>query len=127
MPCSTLEYVGLPAPWDRIITRGEHGTPAFTASRLDRGIPVAALTIDNWGAADHLRALIATAHRGNPRRLTDPDTPLPDLQPKEPSGRSIRRTIHSAGLEEAVSVVFAAVMVDEAGEQLDQVLPVGGG
>ncbi|MEU4546835.1 NAD(P)/FAD-dependent oxidoreductase [Nonomuraea dietziae] len=85
---STLEYVGLPTTWDRIITRGEHGTPGFTAFWLDRGIPVAALTIDNWGAADHLRTLITAAHPADPRQLADPDIPLPDLLPNARSRTS---------------------------------------
>ncbi|MBN6053081.1 NAD(P)/FAD-dependent oxidoreductase, partial [Nonomuraea sp. RK-328] len=78
---STLEYLGLPTVWDRIVTRGEPTERGFTAFWLDHGIPVAALTIDNRGAADHLRTLIATAHPADPRQLADPDTPLPDLLP----------------------------------------------
>ncbi|WP_214416167.1 NAD(P)/FAD-dependent oxidoreductase [Sphaerisporangium fuscum] len=76
---STLEYLGLPTTWDRIVTRGEPGTPGFTAFWLHRGIPVAALTIDNPGAAEHLRTLIATAYPADPGRLADPGTPVPDL------------------------------------------------
>ncbi|MFG6191679.1 NAD(P)/FAD-dependent oxidoreductase [Nonomuraea sp. JJY05] len=85
---STLEYLGLPTTWDRIITRGEHTAHGFTVFWLDRSIPVAALTIDNPGAADHLRTLISTAYPADPRRLADPGTPLPDLLPKAPSRTS---------------------------------------
>ncbi|MEV4109959.1 oxidoreductase C-terminal domain-containing protein [Nonomuraea sp. NPDC049695] len=81
---STLEYLGLPTTWDRIITRGEHADHGFTAFWLDHSIPVAALTIDNRGAADHLRTLIAEAHPADPRQLADPDTPLLDLLPNAP-------------------------------------------
>ncbi|MEU7853453.1 FAD-dependent oxidoreductase [Nonomuraea sp. NPDC049141] len=82
---STLEYVGLPTTWDRIITRGGHATYGFTAFWLDRRIPVAALTIDQWGAADHLRTLIATGHPADPQQLADPDRPLLNLLPNAPS------------------------------------------
>jgi 3-phenylpropionate/trans-cinnamate dioxygenase ferredoxin reductase subunit len=82
---STLEYVGLPTTWDRIVTRGEQGTPGFTAFWLDRGVPVAALTVDNWGAADHLRTLVAAAQPADPRRLADEDTPVPDLLSSGPT------------------------------------------
>lgn len=85
---STLEYLGLPAMWDRIITRGEHTAHGFTAFWLNRGIPVAALTVDNRGAADHLRTLIATAHPADPQQLADPGTPLLDLLPNTRSRTS---------------------------------------
>ncbi|MFC4117184.1 NAD(P)/FAD-dependent oxidoreductase [Nonomuraea zeae] len=85
---STLEYLGLPTIWDRIVIRGEHATPGFTAFWLDHGIPVAALTIDHQGAADHLRTLIAAARPAAPRQLADPGTPLPDLLPDAPSRTS---------------------------------------
>ncbi|TDD93706.1 NAD(P)/FAD-dependent oxidoreductase [Actinomadura rubrisoli] len=82
---STLEYVGYPTRWDRVVTRGEPDAPGFTAFWLDGATPVAAMTIDNWGAADHLRALVAAAHPADPRRLADAGTPLPDLLPSAPS------------------------------------------
>ncbi|MEU0568909.1 oxidoreductase C-terminal domain-containing protein [Nonomuraea sp. NPDC005983] len=85
---STLEYLGLPTTWDRIITRGEHTTPGFTAFWLDHSIPVAALTIDNRDATDSLRTLIATAHPADPQQLADIDTPLSDLLPNAPSRTS---------------------------------------
>ncbi|MFI6920199.1 NAD(P)/FAD-dependent oxidoreductase [Nonomuraea spiralis] len=79
---STLEYVGLPATSDRVVTRGAPGEPGFTAFWLDRGIPVAALTVDNPGAAGHLRGLVAAGHSADPRRLADPDVPMADLLPR---------------------------------------------
>ncbi|MFC6938077.1 oxidoreductase C-terminal domain-containing protein [Actinomadura yumaensis] len=78
---STLEYVGHPTAWDRIVTRGEPGIPGFTAFWLDRDTPVAAMTIDNWGAADHLRTLIAAARPIESPLLTDPETPIQTLLP----------------------------------------------
>jgi len=76
---STLEYVGHSAGHDRVVTRGEPDVPGFTAFWLARGTPVAAMTIDNRGAADHLRALVATAQPTPERLLTDPGTPLSEL------------------------------------------------
>ncbi|WP_131735840.1 NAD(P)/FAD-dependent oxidoreductase [Actinomadura roseirufa] len=76
---STLEYVGHPAAWDRVVTRGAPDAPGFTAFWLDGGTPVAAMTIDNWGAADHLRAVVANARPIDARLLADVDTPLENL------------------------------------------------
>ncbi|MFC9970417.1 NAD(P)/FAD-dependent oxidoreductase [Spirillospora sp. NPDC127200] len=79
---STLEYVGNPSGWDRVVTRGDFDTPGFTAFWLDQDVPVAAMTLDNWGAADHLRALVAAARPIDQRLLADTGTPLPDLLPE---------------------------------------------
>ncbi|GAA3084945.1 NAD(P)/FAD-dependent oxidoreductase [Streptomyces rectiviolaceus] len=76
---STLEYVGHPLRWDRVITRGTPDSPGFTAFWLDGEVPVAAMTLDNWGAAEHLRALVAAARPVDADRLGDPGVPLPDL------------------------------------------------
>ncbi|MFJ9082171.1 NAD(P)/FAD-dependent oxidoreductase [Streptomyces sp. NPDC102384] len=76
---STLEYVGHPLHWDRVITRGAPDAPGFTAFWLDGGTPVAAMTLDNWGAAEHLRALVAATRPTDTGRLGDPGVPLPDL------------------------------------------------
>lgn len=37
------------------------------------------MTLDNWGAAEHLRALVAAARPTDTGRLGDPGVPLPDL------------------------------------------------
>ncbi|WP_327658574.1 oxidoreductase C-terminal domain-containing protein [Streptomyces sp. NBC_00483] len=76
---STLEYVGHPLHWDRVITRGDPDAPGFTAFWLDGETPVAAMTLDNWGAAEHLRALVAAARPTDTGRLGDPGVPLPAL------------------------------------------------
>ncbi|MFI7110113.1 NAD(P)/FAD-dependent oxidoreductase [Nonomuraea sp. NPDC050227] len=89
---STLEYVGLPTTSDRVVTRGEPGEPGFTAFWLDRGVPVAALTMDGQmdgqDAAGHLRALVAAGHTADPRRLADPGVPMAELLPHAPTGVS---------------------------------------
>ncbi|MGI5200530.1 FAD-dependent oxidoreductase [Spirillospora sp. CA-108201] len=68
---SMLEYVGHPTAWDHVVTRGEPGAPGFTAFWLDHHIPVAAMTTDNWGAADHLRTIVAEGHPIDAHLLAD--------------------------------------------------------
>ncbi|MEU9488015.1 oxidoreductase C-terminal domain-containing protein [Streptomyces decoyicus] len=68
---STLEYVGYPTGWDNVITHGEPNTPGFTAFWLNGTTPVAAITLDNWGASDRLRTLIAQARPADTRLLAD--------------------------------------------------------
>lgn len=68
---STLEVVGHPTTWDRVVTRGESDAPGFTAFWLDRDIPVAAMTIDNWGAAEHLRTIVAAGRPIDAHELTN--------------------------------------------------------
>lgn len=71
---STLERVGRAEAGDRVVTRGDFGTPGFTAYWLNRhDVPVAAMAMDTWGAADPLKSLITRAEPVDEQHLGTAD------------------------------------------------------
>ena len=74
---SGLEYIGLHSPADRLVVRNGEGTALTALWTSSAGEVTAGMHIDNWGAADALKALVGA--RADRSRLHDPEIPLADL------------------------------------------------
>ena len=76
-----MECAGLPSPgtYDQIAYRGDRAALEFIAFWLSRGTVVAGMNVNVWDVNDDIQALIRSAKKVDPARLTDPDIPLPDL------------------------------------------------
>jgi 3-phenylpropionate/trans-cinnamate dioxygenase ferredoxin reductase subunit len=77
-----MEYVGSVGPegYDEVVVRGDTsaaGGRTFTAFWLSGGQVLAAMHVNDWDAADHLRAIVGS--RVESERLGDASTPLEDL------------------------------------------------
>jgi 3-phenylpropionate/trans-cinnamate dioxygenase ferredoxin reductase subunit len=76
-----MEYVGLHAPGDRVVIRGEPADRALHAFWLDgAGRLTAAMHVNEWDATEHLKRLVGAAAAPDPQRLADPEQPLDALE-----------------------------------------------
>jgi 3-phenylpropionate/trans-cinnamate dioxygenase ferredoxin reductase subunit len=72
-----MEYTGLHDPADRLVVRGTPGDGPFQAFWLGAdGRVTAGLHVDDWGAIDGIRELIAGDAVIDPARLADPEAAL---------------------------------------------------
>ncbi len=75
-----LEYVGLHAPGDRLVVRGDAAARRLVAVWLDGGRrPTAAMHVNEWDAIEPLRRLVETAAPVDPERVADASVPLEEL------------------------------------------------
>ena len=72
-----LEYVGLHAPGDELVIRGDFDGARFQAVWLaGDGTASAAMHVNDWDAIGPLRELVARGEQVDAARLADPDRPL---------------------------------------------------
>jgi 3-phenylpropionate/trans-cinnamate dioxygenase ferredoxin reductase subunit len=74
-----MEYSGYATGRNRVVFRGDPASREFVAFWMAEGRVLAGMNVNVWDVADPIRALIASAHAVDERRLTDPDVPLTAL------------------------------------------------
>ncbi|HZM31951.1 MAG TPA: FAD-dependent oxidoreductase [Acidimicrobiales bacterium] len=74
-----MEYVGLGAPTDDVVVRGDVDAREFIAFWHRDGVVTAAMNVNVWDVVDDLREIVATGRPVDVRRLADEDVPLADL------------------------------------------------
>jgi 3-phenylpropionate/trans-cinnamate dioxygenase ferredoxin reductase subunit len=76
-----MECAGLPEPgaYDQVLYRGDQPGREFIAFWLRDGAVVAGMNVNVWDVSDDIQALIRSAKKVDPTRLTDPDIPLPEV------------------------------------------------
>jgi len=77
----SLSYLGHVREWDELVTRGDQRVkePKFVTWYLRRGIPRAALIVNDWDAEDPVREVIRRAEPVDPDRLADDGVALAEL------------------------------------------------
>jgi hypothetical protein len=75
----SLEYVGYAPRWDRVVHRGDLARGTFVAFWLTDGFVAAGMSVGVPGAAEPLRALVASREPANVDHLSDPAVSLEDL------------------------------------------------
>ncbi len=78
-----MEVAGLPDPgsYDDVVYRGDKDSLEFIAFWLAGRVVVAGMNVNTWDVNDDIQALIRSGAEVDVARLTDPDTPLTDLNP----------------------------------------------
>jgi len=74
-----LQMIGLSAPHERTVVRGDMDAHAFIVFYLRDGVLIAADAINSAREFMHCRKLVPRLARVDTQRLADPDTPLQDL------------------------------------------------
>ena len=74
-----MEYVGLGAPSDDLVVRGDLDGREFVAFWHRDGVVSAAMTVNVWDVVDDLREIVATGRPVDTGRLADEDVPLADV------------------------------------------------
>jgi NADPH-dependent 2,4-dienoyl-CoA reductase/sulfur reductase-like enzyme len=76
-----MECAGLPEPgaYDQVLYRGDRPGREFIAFWLRDGAVVAGMNVNVWDVSDDIQALISSARKVDPDRLTDPSIPLPEV------------------------------------------------
>jgi 3-phenylpropionate/trans-cinnamate dioxygenase ferredoxin reductase subunit len=79
----SMEYHGHvgPAGYDRVVVRGEPPSGAWFAFWLRDGRVLAGMNVNDWDAADPIKALVRSRATVDPAALADPAVPLPELVP----------------------------------------------
>ncbi len=74
-------YVGREEPniADRVVLRGDPSGEKWTAFWLGGGRVLAGMNVNDWDAADGIKALARARQQVDPDRLADPDVPLAEL------------------------------------------------
>ena len=74
-----MEYVGLGAPSDDLVVRGDLDGREFVAFWHRDGVVTAAMAVNVWDVVDDLREIVATGRPVDTGRLADEDVPLADV------------------------------------------------
>ena len=74
-----MEYVGLGAPDDEVVVRGDRDGREFVAFWLRDGRVTAGMAVNIWDVLDDVKALILSGNRVDPDRLADARVPLTEL------------------------------------------------
>jgi len=74
-----MEYVGLGAPSDDLVVRGDLDGREFVAFWHRDGVVTAAMAVNVWDVVDDLREIVATGRPVDTGRLADEDLPLADM------------------------------------------------
>jgi 3-phenylpropionate/trans-cinnamate dioxygenase ferredoxin reductase subunit len=76
-----METAGLPEPgtYDEVLYRGDRPGREFVAFWLRDGAVVAGMNVNVWDVSDDIQALIRSAKKVDPARLTDPDIPIAEV------------------------------------------------
>jgi 3-phenylpropionate/trans-cinnamate dioxygenase ferredoxin reductase component len=79
-----LEYVGLGAPDDHVVVRGDLDAREFIAFWHRDGAVTAAMNVNVWDVVDDLKSIIAAGHDVDLARLGDPALPVGHTAPPTP-------------------------------------------
>jgi len=76
-----METAGLPEPgtYDEVLYMGDRPGREFVAFWLRDGAVVAGMNVNVWDVSDDIQALIRSAKKVDPARLTDPDIPIAEV------------------------------------------------
>jgi len=76
-----METAGLPEPgtYDEVLYRGDRPGREFVAFWLRDGAVVAGMNVNVWDVSDDIQALIRSAKKVDPARLTDPAIPIAEV------------------------------------------------
>jgi 3-phenylpropionate/trans-cinnamate dioxygenase ferredoxin reductase subunit len=74
-----MEYVGLGAPDDSVVVRGDLAGREFVAFWQRDGVVSAAMNVNVWDVVDDLRAIVASGRPVDTGRLADEDVPFADV------------------------------------------------
>ncbi|HEX5947572.1 MAG TPA: FAD-dependent oxidoreductase [Acidimicrobiales bacterium] len=74
-----MEYVGLGAPDDEVVVRGDLDAREFVAFWRRDGVVTAAMNVNVWDVVDDLKAIVAAGRPVDAERLGDADLPLAEL------------------------------------------------
>jgi 3-phenylpropionate/trans-cinnamate dioxygenase ferredoxin reductase component len=80
-----MEYTGYASTWDRVVFRGDPAGREFIAFWLAGDRVLAGMNVNVWDVTDPIDRLIRERVAVDDRRLADPDVPLEQLAPAEPS------------------------------------------
>jgi 3-phenylpropionate/trans-cinnamate dioxygenase ferredoxin reductase component len=74
-----LEYVGLGAPSDALVVRGDLDTREFVAFWHRDGVVTAAMNVNVWDVVEDLKTIVAAGRPADLDRLVDQSVPLGEV------------------------------------------------